>query len=882
MVLCLAMMLSIMVVGAGAAFSDAKDIDTKHQEAVDMCVSLNIINGNPDNTFKPNDNVTREQMAKMICVLDNGGKEPSLAPGSSFTDVAADRWSNKYIEACATRGVVAGVGDNKFDPAGNVTATQAAKMLLVELGYDQDIAKYVGASWATNVNLDATKKGYYKDLEDIDVSAPLTREHAAEMIWNALQATEVEYNNTLSTDANGNLSAAATAKDKTTSVEGTDVPVSLLMDKYGTNETIGIMTGAGALTIARVAPGEDKFEVNGGRTFELEGTDVTNLIGQQVKVISKVEKGEVTVYGVFATDKNTVQSGTVDQLDKVTAASLKLGSKTLKLDDAFVAYDKTGAEGQYAAMTTVLAEDADPGTKALSNLKNAFDIQIIDNNDDGKYDIALIDTKLIGQVASANSKTFTIKQVGAVTDSVVYQESATIKLDYDDEDITNPTIYDGMAKDDFVVCSYDGETGALIVEKATVLSESEISGINSGKFTIDSTTYKTDTADDNTKALGTGDQADFVVYGNYIYTHDSLNANVSASDYVVVLGSKDGDQLSDNQVKILRADGTTEVVTAKNTAGDKAADVDDNALVRYKVYTVKTSGDKMKFTKAEDKGAFDNILDNTNFAYNSDNNTRTTLGGARIADDAIILYLDKEGDPQVMTGKTLQGTKTLGDLTNNDNASAWANDGSNGVKYVQYAWLGQVSDVKSGADTTVYAYVVDACGTTKDGDDTVATITVASGDDESTVLICDDAFAAAATNKPATGDFIKYDLNNAGKVDLESVTILEPADELTDANVNKLIAVAITGVEGDSAKPTGIFATVAATDTGIVEFTTDDDTQIVYVDVQEQVGGADVGASKAGKNEAGYVKNAYIVYEKDGSDNLIKALFVESDNDITA
>ena len=39
------MMLSIMVVGAGAVFADQKDIDTKHQEAVDACASLNIITG---------------------------------------------------------------------------------------------------------------------------------------------------------------------------------------------------------------------------------------------------------------------------------------------------------------------------------------------------------------------------------------------------------------------------------------------------------------------------------------------------------------------------------------------------------------------------------------------------------------------------------------------------------------------------------------------------------------------------------------------------------------------------------------------------------------------------------------------------------------------
>ena len=51
LVLCVAMMLSVMVVGAGAAFSDQSKI--KNTEAVDACTALNIIGGYPDGSFKP-------------------------------------------------------------------------------------------------------------------------------------------------------------------------------------------------------------------------------------------------------------------------------------------------------------------------------------------------------------------------------------------------------------------------------------------------------------------------------------------------------------------------------------------------------------------------------------------------------------------------------------------------------------------------------------------------------------------------------------------------------------------------------------------------------------------------------------------------------------
>ncbi len=90
-----------------------------------------------------------------------------------------------------SQGIVSGVGGGRFSPAGNVTASQLAKMLLVCLGYDADIEEFTGNAWDTNVNVVATQKGIYEGLAGLDVSAALTRDNAAQMVWNALQATEV-------------------------------------------------------------------------------------------------------------------------------------------------------------------------------------------------------------------------------------------------------------------------------------------------------------------------------------------------------------------------------------------------------------------------------------------------------------------------------------------------------------------------------------------------------------------------------------------------------------------------------------------------------------------------------------------------------------------
>ncbi|MCI5691343.1 MAG: S-layer homology domain-containing protein, partial [Clostridiales bacterium] len=75
--LCLAVMLSVMVVGAGAAFSDQDKIE--NTEAVDACSALNIINGYEDGAFHPERNIKRAEVTKMICVALNGGEEPNTS-----------------------------------------------------------------------------------------------------------------------------------------------------------------------------------------------------------------------------------------------------------------------------------------------------------------------------------------------------------------------------------------------------------------------------------------------------------------------------------------------------------------------------------------------------------------------------------------------------------------------------------------------------------------------------------------------------------------------------------------------------------------------------------------------------------------------------------
>ena len=240
------MLMGMMVMGASAKdFTDAADIE--HAEAVDILVALSVVNGKEDGShFDPKGDVTRAEMAKMIAVLMNGGSEANTGVKStpSFTDIGG-HWAEGWIEYCADMKIINGRGDGSFDPNGNVTGVEALKMVLTALGYDAEAYHLVGASWAAQTLERARNTGNVKLIEGLDsvvMTAPATRDTAAQMIWNGLQAYVV----TTTPDQNTNNG------EVTWNYTTTTTP--LLKQRYDANVVTGTYAGnhnnpgGGALT----------------------------------------------------------------------------------------------------------------------------------------------------------------------------------------------------------------------------------------------------------------------------------------------------------------------------------------------------------------------------------------------------------------------------------------------------------------------------------------------------------------------------------------------------------------------------------------------------------------------------------------------------------
>lgn len=168
-----------------AAFTD--DSQVTHKEAVDRCVSLGILSGYSDGSFRPARGISRAELCKILAVALCGGKEPGSAySAASFRDMSSSDWFSVYVGYCSAKGLVSGTGGQRFQPANPVTGDQAMKMLLVSLGYSG--SGYTGSGWSAKVRADASGAGLYQGLSGLNGSAPLSRDDAAQLLWNALQA----------------------------------------------------------------------------------------------------------------------------------------------------------------------------------------------------------------------------------------------------------------------------------------------------------------------------------------------------------------------------------------------------------------------------------------------------------------------------------------------------------------------------------------------------------------------------------------------------------------------------------------------------------------------------------------------------------------------
>lgn len=596
-VLCGVMLLGMLAVGAAASgFTDSDKISNR--EAVDILAALKIINGKEDGSyFDPGGTVTRAEMAKMICVALNGGKDPLLGAFQSTYRDTANHWAASYIEYCTRLGIVSGRGNGLFDPNASVTGAECAKMLLAALGYDAAEEGFIGVNWSIPVNIRANETELYAQLEHLTPSAGLSRDDAAQMVYNTIGTSMVAYEYRLVT-VNGVLTTVAAAHEIS--------PVqTILTSKYKAAARCGVLTGISGSSLQITA---DARSGSISASYTELTTDYAALLGQYVKVLSTADGA---VIGVVAAGENKTVSTAVNTVTN-DAGKVKFGGVSYVLNN--------GTPGS----VTVLLDGVGIGSKTAAYFVSPLsynDVAFIDNNSDGRYEVAVVTTHTPEKVNYLSSAEL-------IAGGVSYP--------YKDNHITgNP------AKGDCVTVTANLFENCKDIHKIEPVT-GKISGYRNqanDEYLIGGVWYL---ANGTLPGVAPGDTAEIIAVNGIIYS--AKKADTATLDNVAMVLAIDPPTALVRNAKLLLSDGTKKIVTVEQGSAGLVIPV-PGALY---VYTETDYGCRFQAAAAAAGYAYAAAP-----AVAAAGTTVETINGTGILDTAVIFVWDAASS----TGKVITGAQ---------------------------------------------------------------------------------------------------------------------------------------------------------------------------------------------------------------------------------
>lgn len=155
-IVCLCAMLASTALARGTGFTDVSVYDS-YALAVEYVSDEGIMDGYEGAEFRPNNGITRAELATVICRM-LGQDENLSTNGSIFTDVPASHWANKYIAKASSLGIVTGFPGKTFRPSDPVSYDQAITMLVRAFGRQKEAENAGG--YPSGYRSVAQKKGW--------------------------------------------------------------------------------------------------------------------------------------------------------------------------------------------------------------------------------------------------------------------------------------------------------------------------------------------------------------------------------------------------------------------------------------------------------------------------------------------------------------------------------------------------------------------------------------------------------------------------------------------------------------------------------------------------------------------------------------------------
>jgi len=166
-------------------------------EPIALSVTLGLVKGYPNNTFKPEAGISRAELITLLVrnlPIDLEG----LTEEANFRDVPAKHWATKFIAYGVSKNLVTGYPDKTFKPNKVINRAEGITLLaryaeLPEENVTTSPFPDLKADFWANKNIEAARKsGMLKYLEgkEFKPSDPFTRAEACEVLYRVPQITK--------------------------------------------------------------------------------------------------------------------------------------------------------------------------------------------------------------------------------------------------------------------------------------------------------------------------------------------------------------------------------------------------------------------------------------------------------------------------------------------------------------------------------------------------------------------------------------------------------------------------------------------------------------------------------------------------------------------
>lgn len=566
LVLVFAMMLSTCVVASAASFPDVA-ASYQYAEAIDLLASLNILGGYEDGTFKPENNITRAEFAKVVYVIFNGMDDVNAqmyVSDSQFNDVAKNQWFNGHVNWASENSIVGGYGDGTFLPNNNVAVKEAIKMVVTA----------VTDKALTYPNGYIQEARALKLLEDVtvgDTSAPATRGQVAQLAYNLLfTPSRLCLVDTGTMDFYGNEILAKKAPiDFVFGLKS--VKNVTLAATYNTTFLSGTSATLEEGQVELVANGTGEgYTLPAGTTYDYAG-NAEDLFGQQLKAYFNSDNELVALVSVSdvvgeTTAEKLVGDGTYSNPFGVTIGEYVEENNT-KVYKIATVYEQR-ADGTWGSSSDVNLETLTGGRKFNNNNAKVTLIDTPDENEvlDGVVDTVLVEYQATTQVRRYNKTAGTI----SVTGKTLTFANAIGHEAFADADFSQTA--------DPVYATYtlkNGSAGTVYTLVPTTTVEGVLTSTDAlnGQLVVGGTTYKafgtsvpTFYKDGGVAGTVVGDTvklyldaAGYVVAGVVTETDTVYDLNLG----MVIAATDDEDRFGNQTatITVLKFDGTEETLT---------------------------------------------------------------------------------------------------------------------------------------------------------------------------------------------------------------------------------------------------------------------------------------------------------------------------------